>query len=37
MIKKGQTLRQQRADIIKRRAEREKADAKKNKAFLLKI
>ena len=29
MIKKGQTLRQQRADIIKRRAEREKADAKK--------
>ena len=29
MIKKGKTLRQQRADIIKRRAEREKADAKK--------
>ena len=28
-LKKGKTLRQQRADIIKRRAEREKADAKK--------
>ena len=29
MIKKGQTLKQQRAEMIKRRAEREKADAKK--------